>query len=232
MPERQLTITVRFERRHVVAALVAFILVTICAVSLGISRGAVAVTDATNLCATEAGKVVKRSVGCAQGETAIAGANYRTSALPRKRAVSGRNRMPLPSSNQTRSSELTLQAAEMFENSLTAYTVRYSVPRSWTGKILGSCPAYAPIPITFSAYSPEWSGVTYPAEPGNVKPPVAYVDALSNNFNDVYVERTSAALKQLQRGFDEGWISRDPQLGFTLFITQVCGRAVQLEPTP
>lgn len=190
----------------------------------------------STLCATQKGSVVKRST-CRRTETQIAAGSYTTTGLPLTPLVAGMNTMNASAGSYAVSGASTdskvvvgrtLTAQSLLSTTLQTVTTRYAVPANWSGKISGTCPDTAPIPVTWGAYSPEWEplilekkvnfkmaplwfplgtprasmGVNYEGEP-------SISDSMSNN--NVAVTGRSVL---------------DP---YTLYVTQVCAPIVSLE---
>jgi hypothetical protein len=232
MNKSQLIITVTIGKKTATLILVSVLL------GVGIfwnlrSERAGAVTGETKLCVTRSGGVATRSGDCGVGERMIASGRYKTAELPKRPARKGKNVMPIPSSLTTKSLKdgtgVVLEASDMFESSLTSINVRYDMPGSWTGSISGSCPAHAPMFVSWGLYSPEFYAA---ASPDN---PYRYMAAPLNwgvGMSRLYVHYSASDLRNAIAQFENGdeYATRDPRLPWTLYLTQVCAPIVQLQP--
>ncbi len=230
MSSKEIHIHIQFKLKSLlVIALCAVVLVSVVVTPTIVE----AAKKSSVLCLSTKGTLVKRS-GCRKSETRVAAGVYTTANLPTVELGAGVNKMSLNSAVTSHGARIAnsvndlsgrqLTAESLFSASLQTVTTKYAVPAGWSGSLEAACPETAPIPVSWGGYSPEWQPL---------------LDAKKVRFQIAPVSFALGSRAQISGGVGfvtDAGVGNDPAITgrsvkdpCTLFVSQVCAPAVQLE---
>jgi hypothetical protein len=111
-------------------------------------------------------------------------------------------------------------ATDLLGSSARSFTRRYDIPLNWVGRISGSCPSEAPIPLTYGVYALDGNGVKM----GEDGWPRFGIFALGS--------RAQIRFEELVVGVPGGVAGSGGNPPMTLYVSQVCGAITNIVQNP